>query len=61
MKLLQSEDGGEEEDLDQLAARALACVKSRIKEDDTKSRLRNEPKAGDITVTGGSAEEGKVE
>lgn len=52
MKLLQAEDGSEEEDLDQIAARALACIKRRILEDDTKSRLRNEPKPGDITVTG---------
>ena len=52
MKLLQAEDGGEEEDLDQIATRALSCVKNRILEDDTKQRLRNEPKPGDIKVTG---------
>lgn len=52
VKLLQAEDGGEEEDLDQIAARALACVKSRILDDDTKQRLRSEPKPGDIKVTG---------
>ena len=52
VKLLQAEDGGEEEDLDQLAARSLRVIKKRILEDDTKERLRNEPKPGDIKVTG---------
>jgi shikimate kinase len=53
VKLLMDDDTGEEgEDLDGLCKRVLACLKRRIEEDDTKSRLKNEPKEGDITVSG---------
>jgi|TARA_B110000977_G_C11090656_1_gene496746 shikimate kinase len=53
VKLLTGDDGASEgEDLDGLNVRVLSCLLRRIKEDDTKSRLRNEPKKGDITVTG---------
>ena len=52
IKLLVGEDGGEGEDLDGLNRRVLSCLLRRIEEDDTKSRLRNEPKPGDIEVTG---------
>lgn len=52
MKLLQADDGSEEEDLDQITNRALRVIKKRILEDDTKSRLKNEPKPGDIKITG---------
>ena len=52
VKLLVGEDGGEGEDLDGLNGRVLSCLLRRIEEDDTKSCLRNEPKPGDIEVTG---------
>ena len=52
IKLLVGDDGGEGEDLDGLNRRVLSCLLRRIEEDDTKSRLRNEPKPGDIEVTG---------
>lgn len=52
VKLLRGDDGGEGENLDQLNARVLACLKKRVAEDDTKQRLKNEPKPGDIKVTG---------
>jgi len=51
--LLVGEDGvSEGENLDELNQRLLRSLRNRIKEDDTKSRLKNEPKPGDITVTG---------
>jgi shikimate kinase len=51
--LLVGEDGvSEGENLDELNQRVLRSLRNRIKEDDTKSRLKNEPKPGDITVTG---------
>ena len=52
VKLLAGEDGGEGEDIDGLNRRVLSCLLRRIEEDDTKKRLRNEPKPGDIEVTG---------
>jgi len=53
VQLLVGDDGvSEGEDVDALATRVLKRVESRIAEDDTKSRLRNEPKEGDIKVTG---------
>ena len=48
----RGDDGGEGENLDQLNARVLTCLKKRVAEDDTKQRLKNEPKPGDIKVTG---------
>ena len=53
VQLLVGDDGvSEGEDVDALATRVLKRVESRIAEDDTKSLLRNEPKEGDIKVTG---------
>lgn len=52
VKLLTGEDGGEGEDIDGLNRRVLSCLLRRIEEDDTKKRLRDEPKPGDIEVTG---------
>ena len=54
VRLAEAEDapGVEGETLDELNVRIMRCVRKRIEDDDTKDRLRSEPKPGDITITG---------